>query len=350
MSNIIRNHHTVPRFYLNRFADTQKQIGVVELPGAIRVTRSTKSTTVARNFYNVEGLDAPEDFFEREFGKIEDTTAKVFAKVLDKNVWPLEPDGRRAIAVFAALQHLRGPSQRNHLGQLNTAMTRLEIATAGRENIRQFANDRFGFVDLRDDEVERIWQYAVKPDAVPSKVPALAHMSQLADYLPKSVKYFQGRPWTLIRFARKSIFTCDTPVSLIPDPHRESYEGVGLMTAWGITLPLSRHVGLLMASTDPVIDANISFDRVAAGEFDIQQPPSASFARMFNDASVRNARRHILHHPDDAAIVPRQLPEPTGVEVDTSGVEDLIDAVQQMDFTQTNLPDPIDQETGFSQL
>jgi len=56
------------------------------------------------------------------------------------------------------------------------------------------------------------------------------------------------------------------------------------------------------------------------------------------------------HRPDDAAIVPSQLPEPTGGEVDTGGVEGLIEAVQQMDFTQTNLPDPIDQETGVSQL
>lgn len=350
MSNIIRNHHTVPRFYLNRFADNHKQIGVVELPGAIRVIRSTKSTTVARDFYNVEGLDAPEDFFEREFGKIEDTAAKVFAKVLDKKVWPLEPEDRRAVAVFAALQHLRGPSQRNHLGQLSTAMTRLEIATAGRDNVRQFAKDRFGFVDLNEDEVERIWQYAIKPNTAPIEVPALAHMGQLAEFLPESVKYFQGRPWVLIRFARKSILTCDTPVSLIPGLRREPYEGVGLMTAWGITLPLSRHVGLLMSSMEPMIEADVSFDRVAAGELDMELPPSAHYARMFNDASVRNARRHVLHHPDDASIVPSKLPEPTGVEVDTSGVEGMIEAVQRMDFTQTNLPDAIDDATRVAQL
>lgn len=117
------------------------------------------------------------------------------------------------------------------------------------------------------------------------------------------------------------------------------------MTAWGITLPLSRHVGLLMSSMEPMIEADVSFDRVAAGELDMELQPSAHYARMFNDASVRNARRHVLHHPDDASIVPGKLPEPTGVEVDTSGVEGMIEAVQRMDFTQTNLPDAINDAT-----
>jgi hypothetical protein len=40
-------------------------------------------------------------------------------------------------------------------------------------------------------------------------------------------------------------------VSLIGNPQDEAWKGVGFMTAWGITFPLTRKLGLLM--NDPMV-------------------------------------------------------------------------------------------------
>ena len=65
MAQIARGHHTVPRFYLDRFANDGQQIGVVRLPGDIRYGRSTEmcrwsrtsttSTTVPNLIAEIEG-------------------------------------------------------------------------------------------------------------------------------------------------------------------------------------------------------------------------------------------------------------------------------------------------------
>ncbi|WP_179276444.1 DUF4238 domain-containing protein [Rhodococcus sp. 14-1411-2a] len=329
MPTIVRNQHTVPRFYLNKFANAQKQIGVVKLPGLIRMTRSTKSTTVARDFYNVEHDTQPVDFFEREFGRIEDATAKIFQKIEVDRTWPLNHEDRNVLATFIALQNLRGPSQRNHLGQLSTAMNRLYIAAAGRDNFAESARTR-GIDDLTENEADALWRLATQPGIAPTDATALAHMQQLTELLPATIKYIRGRPWTLIRFQTKTLLTCDTPVSLIPHPRADPNLGVGLKNAWGITFPLTRRIGLLMGNPEPMIEAEVAVEHVWAGTLDAVLSPSTRWARLFNDATISNARHHVLHHPDDAHVVPDDLPQPNEVEVDTSGVEELIGTVQAM--------------------
>ena len=44
------------------------------------------------------------------------------------------------------------------------------------------------------------------------------------------------------------------------------------MTAWGITFPLTRKIGLLLASPDELI-GHVSGDEVATGRFDGAQAP-----------------------------------------------------------------------------
>jgi hypothetical protein len=77
------------------------------------------------------------------------------------------------------------------------------------------------------------------------------HINQMLELTPKLARYFLFRPWVLYRFSARSLLTCDTPVSLVPHlngPMADAVapeEGVGLMTAWGITFPLTRKIGLL---------------------------------------------------------------------------------------------------------
>jgi hypothetical protein len=44
----------------------------------------------------------------------------------------------------------------------------------------------------------------------------------------------------LVRFNRKRLLTCDTPLILLPHPDAAADATVGIGTAWAILFPLSR--------------------------------------------------------------------------------------------------------------
>jgi hypothetical protein len=63
----------------------------------------------------------------------------------------------------------------------------------------------------------------------------------------------------------------------------------------------------------------VSGDEVATGRFDLAQTPSTAAANLFNEATIRNTRQWIFHHPDDTHLVPEDLPEPKNKEMEVIG-------------------------------
>ena len=134
------------------------------------------------------------------------------------------------------------------------------------------------------------------------------------DLLPDVYWYFAARPWSLIRFERQRLLTCDTPVLLVPRSDKPAWEGVGLLTAWALAIPLSRDTALVM--TDPSrLAEHVTREFVASGALDRVEAPSAVWARSLRALTVRNARRFIYHHPDDVHLVPEDLHEPASMEI-----------------------------------
>lgn len=143
--------------------------------------------------------------------------------------------------------------------------------------------------------------------------------------------YIAVRPWTLVRFNSRSLFTSDAPVSLIRNPKDEPWDGVGFMTAWGITMPLTRKVGLLMS--DPSVmfgnfeanDAGLQELRAAVlrGEADRIQKGTTAMEKLFNEHSAFQAREYVYHHPEDEKFVPDDLPEPNLINIRAGGFMDV---------------------------
>jgi len=324
LAQVSKRHHTVPRFYLEGFAKNGR-LGTVRLPGESRFVQSTSNASARTDFYTIpeltDGPDGP-DAFEKTLGQIEGESARIFRKVLVDRVWPLRGEDRGLLTAFMAIQFLRGPNQRRNMEQIAALATQLEIGVGGREGVVAWAERTKGLT-LSKEEADRLWNEVTQPGGPPIKYTALAHIQGIVKLLPIVSPHFAGRPWLLIRFTRKNLFTCDTPLALIPDRTTTSeFEGTGLQTAWGISMPLSRRVGLLLASPLPLIP-HASVDEVSSGRFDRLQQPSAAYASMFNRAAVWNAREWIFHHPDDADLVPTELPEPNLAEIDTSQVPDF---------------------------
>ncbi|WP_128970196.1 DUF4238 domain-containing protein, partial [Rhodococcus opacus] len=160
---------------LNNFA-VNGRIGVVELPGDKRSERSTKDTTVVRDFYLLDEVPEERDAFEKALGGIESSIAPVVRSVLDRKVWPLPPEERDNLARFATLQFLRGPNHREHINQMTAMMVRAELAGRGLEH--EYLEHIAGLtaeIDPEDVEADS----PVSLDKFQVQVPPIAHIDQI---------------------------------------------------------------------------------------------------------------------------------------------------------------------------
>lgn len=310
-------HHVVPRFYLDGFA-RRHQIRVVQLPGDIRFVQNVSDATVQNNFYTVAGHPDGPDVFERAMGRVEAEAATVLRKVVDEGVWPLPGDDRETLATLITLQILREPTQRQQMRNTALAAARLLIDTTSPERLQKLVEA--GGEQLSAEDAARQLQELRAAGAIDVTVSAASHAGQIGYLLPRLIRYIMGRPWALVRFARRGLITSDSPVSLVPDPSMPAHMRMGLMTARGFTFPLNRRTALMMSSPEPFINAGRHVDEVTSGAFDLARPGSTRDERAINLATALGARERIYHHPDDDAFVPEVLPEPVD---DTLSSDDI---------------------------
>jgi Protein of unknown function (DUF4238) len=313
--NLARRHHTVPKFYLRGFA-RDEQIATVGLPGNRRFVQSIGDAAVGKDFYSVEGHEDGDDFIEKALSEIEGAAAAVF-KVIAAGQWPLSPEDRTTLGFYVALQAARVPVRRRTIDHMAAQMMRLQIGAGGKELLRKQFEEKSG--EISDDQLERMWAQATRPEGPPVQRPKVEHIQQMLETAQTMLKYVVGRPWSLVQFDRRCLITCDSPVGLVPEPNDEPWRGVGYLTAWGITFPLTRKLGLLMGSPQAFIDAGIAVERVQHGEADLVRFGTTALEKFFNFSTVATASEWLFHHPDDASFVPAELPDPRPVTLRMQG-------------------------------
>ncbi|MEC4763826.1 DUF4238 domain-containing protein [Mycobacterium sherrisii] len=321
MGDVAKLHHTVPQFYLRGFADTSERITTVKLPGEKRYTQVVKKTAATNHFYSIDGHPQGSDVFEKSLSDMEADAALVF-DTIKGGTWPLSEEQRGTLATFMAVQRVRGPDHRRTMGYLAATMTQLEVQVTGRENIQQWVKDRYG-VEVDDDEAQEVWEQATQPGGPPITVAPQEHIAQLVHSAENILPFIVGRPWTLVRFRRRSLVTSDLPVALLPHPDDDPSRGVGFLTALNITFPLTRRLGLMMGDLRKLAEANIPVEVVHAGGGDGVEDGTTHLARLFNSLTVGSAAEYIYHHPDDDGVLPSPLPEPRESNIWTPGLDDF---------------------------
>lgn len=312
---VARRHHTVPRFYLRGFAENDR-IATVRLPGDRRFLQSVNDASVSKDFYAVESHEDGEDVIEKALSKVEGITAEVFRSITN-GTWPLSYDDRMVLGYFISLQATRVPAQRRTMDHIARQMLRLQVGAGGKAGLRQQLTEQGG--EVTDKLVETLWDQAVQPEGPPIQRPKVEHISQMLQLAEAILKYVVGRPWVLVRFNRRSLITSDAPVGLIRDPNDQPWQGAGYATAWGITFPLTRRTGLLMANPGPLMEMQVPVEQAHQGLTDRAESGTTELERFFNQHTVANASVWLFHHPDDERFVPGDLPEPAPVTVAMSG-------------------------------
>lgn len=317
LSQVAKLHHTVPEFYLRGFANDVKRITTVRLPGVKQYTQVIGKTAATNHFYSIDGHPKGADVFEKALSDMEGSAASVL-HAIDGGVWPLSEEQRGQLATFMATQHVRGPDRRRTVQYLAAQMIQLEVQFTGQDNVKQWVKNRYG-VEVDDDEAEEVWKQATQPGGPPISISTEEHIAHLVEDAAELVPYILGRPWTLVRFQRRSLFTCDSPVGLVPAQGTQPWEGVGFLTAGRITFPLTRKLGLIMGDIAPLAEANVPVELVRAGKGDGIEEGTTALAKFINRSTACSASEYVYHHPDDGSALPSPLPEPKLITISKQG-------------------------------
>jgi len=326
--SIAKLHHYVPQSYLRGFATEKERITAIPLDRSRQsFTPSVKNVAAQTHFHTVDGLDEPDEF-EKVLSGIEGEAVEIIRR-LENGKFPLPEDDRWKLSFYIALQSARGPDTRKTIENLQAKIVRVEIGAGGRKNVNRWIKKNLGF-EANDEQADRIWKEATQPGGPPITFSNLAHIQHMVQTAEHLMSYIATRPWTLVRFDRRSLITSDAPVSLIRNPKDEPWEGVGFGTAWGISFPLTRKLGLLMS--DPMVmldqfeanDPRIQSIREAVlrGEADRVEKGTTAMEKLFNEHTAEHAREYLYRHPDDDKFVPDELHEPTLINMDAGGFMD----------------------------
>jgi hypothetical protein len=237
---------------------------------------SINDAAVVKNFYIVQLADGSEsDAAEDLFGEVEGNAVAAIRILVDQRVWPIPSNTRSALAEWVALQYLRVPWVRQFTRELAEGLCGVGIqsTTSSGERVT---------LQMPAEEVDRLSGPGLHIEFIQRQAAWVAQM-------------LYARSWVLTFYERRSLATSDTPVVLLPGPSHPAGIGIGIANAGEIHVPLDRRVALSMGDS--------SFpDGRAKGV--------TKTALYLNDATAKNARRYVFHHPDDDPLYHLTLPEP----------------------------------------
>lgn len=326
--NTAKLHHYVPQGYLRGFATEKGRIVALPLDRSrTSFTSSVKNVAAQTHFHTVDGLEEPDEF-EKALSGVEGQAISIIGK-LEESKFPLSESDRWTFSYYMALQSVRGPDTRKTMEQIRAKFVRVEIGAGGRKNVSNWTKKNLGF-DPSPEQEDRIWAEATQLGGPPISFSNFAHIQHMVDTAEKLTPYFAARPWSIVKFEQLSLITSDAPVNLIPNPKDAASEGVGFMTAWGITFPLTRKLGLLMSDPMVMLDGLESDDSrvqelrgaILRGEADRMQTGTTAMEKLFNEHLAHSAREYVYHHPEDTKFVPDGLPEPNLINMSAGGFMD----------------------------
>ena len=294
----------MPQMYLRRFASrplvtTGKKANKQKAKARIRMvearlgpssgrTVGVADAAVETDFYTVDAAD-PRRAQEAEhiIGVVEQAAGYAFAHFDNSRDYFPDAVDRENLALFMALQFVRGPETGEFLTRMYTDVMRMmtRMSATQPDYIRSHLAERG-----EDSSDEAVARFAAMLEKGAGTLTVAPHRNDTVKTILESshelVRYFFMRKWAVVR-SRVPFLTSDRPIVLHErrDPHRP-WEGSGLMTADMILFAIDRRRALVMQHPLP---------EHREGVVDI----SDEFVHDINHAIANGARRWLFHHPDD---------------------------------------------------
>lgn len=291
-----KRQHTVPRFYLDGFANNNK-IRTVPLDGRRPFTTSINNASVKNNYYTIPNMD-DEYTLERNLGELENHASHAI-KELKNGTWPLSPKHRAALAVFISLGALRGETFRDQIRMLDSHYDAYLKNGDGAKKLQQLYVDSGRTPPTDADAAAAISE--INSDANPlAEVDSRRHAFFLASFIQNFSILVLSRPWTLYAITEGSLITGDNPLGIGPPTEEIANEQrTGVAIAQFLTFPISRTRGILMGP----ISAG---DHIQLGQTDHFRYDSSDFHELANALTLASCMECIFHHPDDSRFAPSE--------------------------------------------
>lgn len=282
-----RRHHTVPRFYLERFACAHRKGRLLVLDASTRKHFHAKpeDLTVERDFNRVDADGVEPDALEAALGEIESEFSHAVRRTVEGKNFASDED-KIVIANFAAVLMIRNPRFRSLMARLHEdvakSVLRLQVANKDRWEKTQARMQADGYLDGRPAVNYDEYKEFVEKDEYDIRFPReyyIAHEMKLLQTIPQLVA---RRGWQVFVASASSggFVCCDHPATLIwsdPEMWKSPYSpGLGL-AGTHLLFPLSTTVAVAGAFELKDAVVNLNDLEVAA----------------FNSATILGARRQV---------------------------------------------------------
>ena len=276
-------HHTLPRFYLEYWADPDGHIDVVEKPGGRRYRSVPKTASAETDFYTYINLDGnPAGHMEQVLGVIEAGASAAISRITHPlfGQFPPPPDDKHEIATLIAFQKVRGKRRRREIETQADFYMKLQYSGLDSDAIKRLLEDRFGYAS--PEHIAEMEEFVANLDEYEFVTDPNDHVGMMGMLAEQVFRRLMRRHWYLGVFDEPVLITCDEPVTLYktdPSPIR----GYGLLDADEVWFPLNPTM-LLMLTLEP-------------------QPVPAQFrapvstARTVNAYAAHNAYQNLFLHP-----------------------------------------------------
>jgi hypothetical protein len=292
-----KRHHLVPKFILERFAK-DGAIELVEREDFSKVIPTNPQKALRmKDFYTVETEDGPDTRVEKVLATdIEDPAAISIRRLVDQERPIVAPGIRRPIALFLALQRVRGRASREMLVQFAEKVARRIVEIAPASSYIEVAREHGE--EMTQEEADEL--VAAAQDYHPKlRYPAALHVSSLIKGAPQMAKLIDARVWRLYEFDAPLLVTCDEPVALIGKNPRVPGEALGYKNAREIVFPIDPWHALVLLHPDT---------DVPEGRF----PAGLEQAAIINLHVAFSAHRFIVRHPGTdplrGVVLPKKAP------------------------------------------
>jgi hypothetical protein len=296
MSEPVR-HHTVPKFYLKRFAKD----GHIELVERDDMSgpaskRGVRRALVEDHFYSFETDQGLDTSVEKMLAThVEEPGADAIRRLVERGRPLASPDIRAKLSLFMAMQRVRGPAVREMLVEQFKATARQLVTIAPPSEYVRMA--RLRGEDMTEEEAADAIDFA-KNGAYTIEVerPANLHLGTAMQNATAIAPMFEARIWRLFEFKDPVLVTSDEPVAFVGPDQNVPGDAGGLARAHAVLFTLDPRHALLMIRPDLRAEQE-------------RRLASAADARTINLHVAFGAHRQIVRYPGTDPLAGITLPK-----------------------------------------
>jgi hypothetical protein len=294
-----KRHHTVPRFYLERFS-VDGQVELVDRSDFGKSFLIHIERALAENrFYSIEtdegGWDPEAEKFLATY--VDAPASSAIRRMFDEGRPLNAPGPREIISMFLAFQSVRGARERHALVEHAKAVQRKMASMATPELVLRYARER-GDEEMTEEEAAdtaefaRAGEYTIKINREAS-----LHLGAALPIIQHLAPMFFARSWQVLEFPEPWLVTSDEPVALVgADPDAPGSAG-GFPLAREIVFPIDPQRALIMVRPD------LADQQTRAINMGARQ------AQVINQHVAFNAHRFIVRKPGTNPLAGLTIPE-----------------------------------------